>query len=64
MDVLIADEPDKLPPHIRDLEDPTRPLPAGAQFFEEKFTSGRLAKQFIAGLVLTIVGTPILLLFL
>ena len=63
MDVLIASG-EKLPSHIRDLEDSQRPLPSGAQFFEERFAPGRLAWQFVLGILATIAGLAIILLFL
>jgi hypothetical protein len=61
MDVLIGVGSDKLPPQVRDLEDPQQPLPAGAQFFEEKFASGGLVRQFMLGLLLVVIGPPLIL---
>jgi hypothetical protein len=64
MDVLIGVGSEKLPPNVRDLEDPERPLPAGAQFFEEKFVLGALFRQFALGLLLIVVGPVLVMLFL
>jgi MFS family permease len=63
MDVLIASG-EMLPSNIRDLEDPQRPLPSGAQFFEERFAPGRLAWQLALGILATVAGPAIILLFL
>src|ERR1700686_734053 len=41
-----------------------RPLPAGAQFFEEKFVLGALVRQFALGLLLIVVGPALVMLFL
>lgn len=63
MDVLITSEPEKIPPDIRQLQDPDRPLPTDVQFFEEKFTVTGLLKSLVLGFGLMVVGVLVIIFF-
>lgn len=56
MDVIITSDPKKLPPEILALQDEARPLPPGAQFFEQRFTFSGLLKNAVIGVVLALFG--------
>jgi hypothetical protein len=60
MDAIIAYDSSKLPPDIHLLQDHDRPLAPDVRFFEEKYTFGDLAKQFVWGVVLMPVGALVL----
>jgi hypothetical protein len=61
MDVLITSDAAKLPPDIAQLQDDSRPLPVGVQFFEEKFTFAGLVKQLLWALLFLAVGIIVFL---
>ena len=61
MDVLITSKPELLPPEVAQLQDVSRPLPAGVQFFERRYTYGDLIKQFLLGIALIPVGVILIL---
>jgi hypothetical protein len=61
MEVLSTSDPDKLPPEVRELEDPAKPLPAGVQFFEERFSYLGLLKQFLLGVGVAVAGIVLML---
>jgi hypothetical protein len=63
MDVLIASEPDKIPPDVGQLQDGDKPLPASVQFFEEEFTLRGIVKSLVLGLALAVVGILVILFF-
>lgn len=64
MDVLISGEPDKLPPEIRALVDPQRPVPAGVDFFEQAFSLQGLLFPAIIGVTLAVLGALMLVMAL
>ena len=57
MDALVVYDSAKLPQEIRELQNVDCPLPAGAQFFEEEYVFADVAKHFIWGLILVVLGT-------
>jgi hypothetical protein len=56
VDVIITTDPEKLPAQIRALQDPARPLPIGAQFFEQRFTFMGLLQNVTIGALLAIMA--------
>jgi hypothetical protein len=60
MKVIITTLPEKLPENVRELIDESRPLPAEASFFEERFTLGRTIYWLTIGIVLVVIGVILL----
>jgi len=56
MQVLITSEAAKLPPALRSMIDESQPLAPDVRFFEEKFTTGSIARMLGLGIVLAVIG--------